>query len=74
MYYDIHPNSLVRLKQRSRFAYHGYIVQDSPEHSKIGIVVKSGLVNTTQVGYWVDILWDDGKIDSQLTSSLELIK
>ena len=53
-------------------AYAGYLVQEEPAHARVGIVVKSGMFNTSQVGYWVDVLWDDGKIDSHLTSSLEL--
>lgn len=76
MYNDAHVNinSLVRLKQLNRMAYAGYLVKESPHHSKLGVVVKSGMFNTTQIGYWVDVLWEDGKIDSQLSSSLELIK
>ena len=69
---SIHVNSLVRLKQMSRMVYAGYLVQEEPAHAKVGIVVKSGMFNTSQVGYWVDVLWNDGKIDSHLTSSLEL--
>ena len=74
MYNDVATNSLVRLKQLKRMAYAGYLVNEQPPHSKVGIVVKSGMFNTTQIGYWVDVLWEDGKIDSQLSSSLELIK
>ena len=64
-------NSLVRLKRRGRVAYAGYLLHDEPAHSKIGLVVKTEGFNESQIGYWVDILWSSGEIDSQLTSYLE---
>ncbi len=66
-------NSLVRLKRRSRMAYAGYLLHDEPAHSKIGLVVKTEMFNESQIGYWVDILWPSGEIDSQLTSYIELV-
>ena len=66
-------NSLVKLKRRDRVAYSGYLLQDEPAHSKIGLVVKTEMFNESQIGYWVDILWDSGEIDSQLTSYIELV-
>ena len=68
----IEVESLVRLKSCKPGAYAGYLIESQPKHDKIGIVLSFDIFYASGgLESSVEILWEDGKIEKELSSKLE---